>query len=769
VTGTDGNGCVATDAVEVTSNAAAVISLSASPLTICAGEEVVLTASGGVSYSWGPGVTVNTATPGQQTVTPTTTTTYTVTGTDANGCTGTDQVTITVNALPSAPTVDPSNVTEYCLNATASAMSAVADLGNTLKWYNNITNNLLATGASGPTPVTTSVGSVTYKVTQTNANGCESAALLITVTVHDLPTVGITQGATATVCNNGSIILEGTGASTYSWTGVDASGNPIVDGTSFIPPSSTTTTYTVTGTDGNSCTNTASIQVTAATGPTVAMSASPSTICAGETVTLTASGLDPALPGSNYAWSAGLGLGQTITVTPTTTTTYSVTGTDVNGCIGTDQQTVTVNPVPAAPTINPASITEYCKGDLNPSAITVTATAGHIVNWYNSSMQFLYSGANGPVPNTSNPGTLTYYATQSSQSTGCESLPLMVEVDIFDLPVIVSNDRTICLGDTIILSASGAGSGGTYSWSTGGNTLSSVNITPTTSGVYTVTGTDANGCAGTKTINVTVNQTPTSPTVISPVEYCKDETAVALTASATGGSTLQWFELDGVTKRATPTVAPIPQTTSVGSTYYYVSQVNTSGCEGPQDSIEVVVHPLPITPTVTTTAYSYCINEPATALAATAKDANHTLKWYGTNGLPTNNATPPTPSTTTQGTVTYSVSQINTTTGCESPRVDITVTTVNGPGLPTITSPVEYCKDESAIALTATTTDPSYTLKWYDMAGDPIPATASPPTPLTNFAGTQTYFVSQVTSSGCEGSLASLSVNEIKLHLLVLG
>ena len=579
---------------------------------------------------------------------------------------------------------------------------------------------------------------------------------MVTVTVHDLPIVGITQGATATVCNNGSIILNGTGASTYSWSGVDASGNTIVDGTSFIPPGSTTTPYTLTGTDGNGCTNTASIQVTATTGPTITMSASPSTICAGETVTLTANGLDPALPGSNYAWSAGLGLGQTIMVTPTTTTTYSVTGTDANGCIGTDQQTVMVNPVPAAPTINPSSVTEYCKGDLNPSAITVTANAGHIVNWYNSSMQFLYSGANGPVPNTSNPGTLTYYATQSNQSTGCESLSLMVEVDIFDLPVIVSNDRTICLGDTIILSASGAGSGGTYSWSTVGTSLSSVNITPTTSGVYTVTGIDANGCAGTKTINVTVNQTPTSPSVISPVEYCKDETAVALTASATGGSTLQWFELDGVTKRANPSVAPIPQTTSIGSTYYHVSQYNGTGCEGPQDSIEVIVHPLPITPTVTTTAYSYCINEPATALAATAKDANHTLKWYGINGLPTNSSTPPTPSTTTQGTVTYSVSQINNTTGCESPRVDITVTTVNGPGLPTIISPIEYCKDESAIALTATTTDASYTLKWYDMAGDPIPA---PPTPLTNFAGTQTYFVSQVTSSGCEGSLASLSVN----------
>ena len=45
------------------------------------------------------------------------------------------------------------------------------------------------------------------------------------------------------------------------------------------------------------------------------------------------------------------------------------------------------------------------------------------------------------------------------------------------------------------------------------------------------------------------------------------------------------------------------------------------------------------------------------------------------------------------------------------------------------------------------------------MAGNLIPVAAAPPTPLTNVAGTQTYFVSQVTSSGCEGSLASLSVN----------
>ena len=65
---------------------------------------------------------------------------------------------------------------------------------------------------------------------------------------------------------------------------------------------------------------------------------------------------------------------------------------------------------------------------------------------------------------------------------------------------------------------------------------------------------------------------------------------------------------------------------SVGSTYYYVSQVSSLGCEGPQDSIEVIVHPLPFTPLVTTSSYTYCINEPASALAATAINANHTLK-----------------------------------------------------------------------------------------------------------------------------------------------
>ena len=67
--------------------------IAGSDQTICAGESVTLTGSGATSYSWDNGITDNTA------FVPSSTTTYTVTGTNANNCTATDDVVLTVNAL----------------------------------------------------------------------------------------------------------------------------------------------------------------------------------------------------------------------------------------------------------------------------------------------------------------------------------------------------------------------------------------------------------------------------------------------------------------------------------------------------------------------------------------------------------------------------------------------------------------------------------------------------------------------------------------------
>jgi hypothetical protein len=319
VTGTDGNGCSSTATASVTVNTPPTIN-AGSDVEICAGETVTLSGSGagtGGSYSWSGGISNGVS------FTPTVTTTYTLTGTDANGCTGTDQVTVTVNAIPSAPTVDPSNTTQYCLGATASSMSAVSISGYTLKWYDNA-DNLLATGSTGPVPSTVASGSTTYKVTQTNGTTlCESSALLVTVTVNALPSISVVGGASQTVCDGSSITLNGDGGVSYSWSGVDASGNAISNGASFVPPGSTTTTYTVTGTDGNGCSSTATASVTVNTPPTI-NAGSDVEICAGETVTLSGSG---AGTGGSYSWSGGISNG--VSFTPTVTTTIHGNG---NGC-----------------------------------------------------------------------------------------------------------------------------------------------------------------------------------------------------------------------------------------------------------------------------------------------------------------------------------------------------------------------------------------------------------------------------------------------------
>ena len=597
VTGTDGNGCSNTASVDVTSTAAPSISAGAD-VTICAGESVTLTGSGagtGGSYSWTGGVSNGVS------FTPTATTTYTVTGTDANGCSATDQVTVTVNPLPAAPTVDPSNVTQYCLGATSSAMSAVASSGNTLKWY-DINDNLLATGATGPVPSTASAGSVTYKVTQTNGTSqCESSALLITVTVVNLPTISVVGGASQSVCDGSSVTLNGSGGVSYSWTGVDASGNAISNNASFVPPASTTTTYTVTGTDGNGCSNTASVDVTSTAAPSISAGADV-TICAGESVTLTGSG---AGTGGSYSWTGGVSNG--VSFTPTATTTYTVTGTDANGCSATDQVTVTVNPLPAAPTVDPSNVTQYCLGATS-SAMSAVASSGNTLKWYDINDNLLATGATGPVPSTASAGSVTYKVTQTDAN-GCESLPLNISVTTNALPtisVVGGASQSVCNGESLTLSGSGAGSGGSYSWT--GGISNGVSFTPTSSSSYTVTGTDGNGCSNTATATVTVNPLPAAPTVdpSNVTQYCLGATSSAMSAVASSGNTLKWYDIND-NLLATGATGPVPSTASAGSVTYKVTQTNgTSQCESSALLITVTVVNLPTISVVGGASQSVC-------------------------------------------------------------------------------------------------------------------------------------------------------------------
>ena len=150
------------------------------------------------------------------------------------------------------------------------------------------------------------------------------------------------------------------------------------------------------------------------------------------------------------------------------------------------------------------------------------------------------------------------------------------------------------------------------------------------------------------------------PTVTSPISYCQGATATALTAT---GTALKWYTV--ATGGTANTTAPIPSTTAVGSTIYYVSQTVNS-IESSRAAITVNITATPTAPTVISPV-SYIQNATATALSAIGTS----LKWYSVATGGTALASAPIPTTTVSGTVNYYVSQtVNT---CESPRATIAV------------------------------------------------------------------------------------------------
>jgi gliding motility-associated-like protein len=161
-----------------------------------------------------------------------------------------------------------------------------------------------------------------------------------------------------------------------------------------------------------------------------------------------------------------------------------------------------------------------------------------------------------------------------------------------------------------------------------------------------------------------------SPSVTSPVRYCEGDAATALTAGAATGAVLKWYTVPtGGTGSAT---APTPSTVFTGTgsfdtVRYYVSQVNTAGCETPRAEIDVIITKKPTAPTVVTPII-YCIG--ATTLPLTAVGTN--LKWYDAATAGTKYAGTPTPANSPAGTTSYFVSQ--TLNGCESDRSQLDVT-----------------------------------------------------------------------------------------------
>ena len=362
------------------------------------------------------------------------------------------------------------------------------------------------------------------------------------------PSPASVSPSSATICNGQSTTLTASGGGTYNWsTGATT--------TSVTVSPSSTTSYTVTVTNGGCDSIPPSVTVTVNATPTASISGT-TTICTGENTTLTASG------GDTYNWDTGASTAA-ITVSPASTTTYTVTVTNSStGCTDVTSSTVTVNSPPVASISGTVTI---CEG----ASTTLTASGGASYSWN--------TGATTAAITVSPAITTTYYVTVTS---GSCSDSTNTTVTVNPAPTAsITGDSVLCSGNTATFTASG---GDTYAWSTGATTPS-ITDNPSSNTTYTVTVTSsATGCTDDTSATLIVNTNPISAISSSATTICSGDTVLLV---ASGGDTYSW---NTGSSNDSISISPTDTTT------YLVTVTNSTTTCFDDTSITIIVNQTPI-------------------------------------------------------------------------------------------------------------------------------------------------------------------------------
>ncbi|MGB0863365.1 MAG: CARDB domain-containing protein, partial [Saprospiraceae bacterium] len=334
--------------------------------------------------------------------------------------------------------------------------------------------------------------------------------------------------------------------------------------------------YTTLLGDANTVNDTINSSVEHHANPNITFSPASPTVCAGESRSISAFG------GSTYQWNVASS-GNSINVSPITNTTYYVTVTNSNGCISNDSIELIVNPLPVANATNGGA---YCDGQ----DIQLTATGG---------IGYVWSGPNGFTSGMSNPvipnavalNTGSYYVTVTDVNGCSDSASTFVSVGVCTeicnngidddndgkvdcddtdchaaIGLVASGATTICLGDSVTLTAS---NGSAYLWSTG---ATADNIRVGSAGTYSVIITSGSGCDSTMSMVINMNAQPTA-TASNTGAYCIGED---IELNAGGGVFYAWSGPNSfVSSDQNPTIS-----NSIAANFgtYTVIVTNNNGC-----------------------------------------------------------------------------------------------------------------------------------------------------------------------------------------------
>lgn len=470
--------CIATDLltgcsdtminyVTITSMPIPTVDITASgPLTGCGTVSVTLSTpyETGCTYQWqknSVNIPFATSTSYAATVTNTTEA-YTCVATNSLGCSYSETVVITANPLPAAFAVSTTTPT-FC----EGGLGGSVDLASSITGINY--QLMLGSTAIG-TPVAGTnaalhwsglTNSGTYTVVATDPlTGCSSTMTgSATLNMNPLPDDATIITGPTSVCQGETVSFSTSpilNATSYTWS--VPMGATIVSGGG----STMITVEFTSGTSGdvsvygqNACGGGQPyiFPVTVNTAPTIATSASPATICASNSTTLSVSG-----SGVSYVWSGGLGSTASVNAAPAGTTTYYVTATGSNGCTATDDITVTVNPLPNVTLA--LSPTSACQG-----VYSVTLTGGSPAG--GSYIGGCVSGTNTVYPGSLPVNTWGVYYEYTDPGTGCSNTSSTYNFTVNPEPWVDFDPfypgAVIPLDEPPFIVTTGAPYGGTYS------------------------------------------------------------------------------------------------------------------------------------------------------------------------------------------------------------------------------------------------------------------------------------------------------------------
>ena len=478
-----GCGTLASNPATITVNPATTITTQPQAVTQCAGTNatfnVTPAGTGPFTYVWKQnGTAISGATSSTYTsnnITASSAGNYTVEVTGACGpMVASTTASLTINAA-TVITTQPTSFTQ-CENTPASISGAATGTGAiTYQWKFNGTAIPGASMATLAVPALALSNAGVYTMEATGACGTVSSnAALVGVFPQPMVTASTSSSQ---VCNGNMVTLTGGGAVSYSWN------NSVSDGVAFAP--SATTTYTVTGTDANNCSNTATVTVTHFNLPTVTANTSHTVLCEAEMLTLYGTGTGAG--NLTYTWDNGVTDDEPFA--SSVTTTYTVTATDANNCSNTDEVTITVNPLPVS-TINYGS-GSVCNGD----AVTVTV---------DNNYDYDFGGTITPDVPFVPAATQTYTVVITDLATSC-NVSDQFTIVVNELPAVTASATatTVCNGTEVTLTGGGADA---YTWTN--NVVNDEPFAPNATASYVVTGVDANGCEATAAISITVNPLP---------------------------------------------------------------------------------------------------------------------------------------------------------------------------------------------------------------------------------------------------------------------